>query len=232
MIDGPFFGKRMRGDVRLDAAIVVDAGDAAFGDLANDYGVETPLLENVEHFALAALLGDQQHALLRFAEHDFVRRHASFALGNSVEIDLDAGAAARSHFHGGASEAGGAHVLNRDDRAGLHGFEAGFEEKFLHEGVADLHVRAFLFRLFREFGRSEKGRTVNSVAARFCADVDHGIANAFRFGEKNFFFLGDAESERVDEGILRVARLEGDFAADGRNTEAISVAADAADDAI
>src|SRR5213592_2671142 len=156
MVDRTFFRERMRGNFRGDAAIVVDAGDAAFGDLAHNDGVEAPLLENGQDFMLQAVFGDQEHALLRFAEHDFVRRHAGFTLRNFGEIDFDAGAAARSHFHRGASESGCAHVLYRDDRACLHGFKAGFEQQFLHEGVADLHVRAFLLRLFGEFGGGEQ----------------------------------------------------------------------------
>ncbi len=156
IVNGPFFGERMRGDFRGDSAVVVDAGDATFGDLADDDGVETPLLENGKHFVLAALFGDQQHALLRFAEHDFVGRHTSFALRDFGEIDFDAGAATRSHFHSGAGEAGGAHVLNRDNCASLHGFEAGLKQKFLHEGIADLHVRALLLGLFGELRGGEE----------------------------------------------------------------------------
>jgi len=116
----------------------------------------SPHFLKTEHFALAALFGDEEHALLRFTEHDFVRRHAGFALGNFSEIDLDASAAARSHFHGGAGKAGGAHVLNGHHSASLHGFEAGFEEKLFHEGIADLHIRALLLRLFGELGGGQQ----------------------------------------------------------------------------
>ena len=59
-----------------------------------------------------------------------------------------------------------------------------------------------------------------------------GIADAFCLGEKNFFLARDAERERVDERILRVARLEADFAADGGHAEAVPVVADAADDTV
>src|SRR5262249_55538518 len=69
-------------------------------------------------------------------------------------------------------------------------------------------------------------------AAGFCPDVDDGIADSLRFREKNFFFARDAERERVDERILRVARLETDFAADRRHAETIAVEADTANDAI
>src|SRR5206468_7306606 len=74
--------------------------------------------------------------------------------------------------------------------------------------------------------------SVNPVAARFCADVNHRIAGTFGFGEKDFFFFGDTERERVDERILRIARLEADFAADGGNAETVSVTSDAANDAV
>ena len=142
MVDRTFFGERMRGNFRGDLAVIQNFRDAAVGDRADNDGVESPLFENVEDFALASFFRDEQHALLRFAEHDFVRRHAGFALRNFGEIDFDAGAAARRHFHRRAGEPGGAHVLNRDDRARLHGFEAGFEQQLFHERVAHLHVRA------------------------------------------------------------------------------------------
>src|SRR6266481_123031 len=44
-------------------------------DLANGHRVESPLFEDTKHFLLASLFRDQQHALLRFAEHDLVRGH-------------------------------------------------------------------------------------------------------------------------------------------------------------
>src|SRR5437660_1057950 len=107
-----------------------------------------------------------------------------------------------------------------------------FEKKLLHERVADLHVGAFLLRLLGEFSGGEQRGTMNSVAARFCPDVNHRIADAFGFGKKDFFLFGNAERERIDERILRIARLEGNFAADGGNAETVSVASDAANDAV
>ena len=73
---------------------------------------------------------------------------------------------------------------------------------------------------------------MNSVAACFCADVDHGIADAFGFGEKNFFLFGDAECESIDERILRIARFEADFAANRRDAKTISVASDSTNYAV
>jgi len=73
---------------------------------------------------------------------------------------------------------------------------------------------------------------VNPVATCFCADVDHRIADAFRFGEENLFLFGDAQRERIDQRILRVARLKADLAADGGNAETISVTPDSTNYAV
>ncbi len=134
--------------------------------------------KTAKDFGFAAALGDQQHALLRFAEHHFVGGHAGFALRHAVEFDFDAHAAARSHFAGGAGEAGGAHILNADDRAGGHGFEASFEQKFFEEGIAHLHVGTLLLRFFGEFGGGQQRSAVNAVAPGLGADVDDRIAFA------------------------------------------------------
>src|SRR5437762_4728261 len=68
---------------------------------------------------------------------------------------------------------------------------------------------------------------MNAVAAGFCADINHGIARAFGFGEKQILFARDAESQRVDQRILRVAWLESDFSSDRGDTKTVAVASDA-----
>src|SRR5580700_11380304 len=123
IVDGAFFGERVRGNLGDDIAVIFHDEEAAGGDFTDYRGIEAPLFEDAENFVLAAFFGDEEHALLGFAEHDFVGAHAGFALGNSGEIDFNAGAAAGGHFAGGAGEAGSPHVLDGDDSAGLHGFE-------------------------------------------------------------------------------------------------------------
>ena len=88
---------------------------------------------------LAALLDDEQHALLRLRQHDLVRRHPGLALRHVRHVDLDADAAARAHLAGGAREARGAHVLDADERVGPHHLEACLEQELLDEGVSHLH---------------------------------------------------------------------------------------------
>ena len=62
--------------------------------------IQPPFLENPEHFLLAPLLRDQQHAFLRFAEHDLVGTHAGLALWHAIEFNLNPHSAASAHFAG------------------------------------------------------------------------------------------------------------------------------------
>ena len=110
-------------------------------------GIESPFLEDAENFFFAALLGHQQHAFLRFAQHDLVRGHAGFALRHQVEFDFQANAAPPAHLASGAGQPGRAHILNADDGAGLHGFQTGFEQQLFQEWIADLHVGALRLRM-------------------------------------------------------------------------------------
>ena len=176
-----------------------DAQQTILGDAPDFHRVESPLGEYFEHFLLAAALGHEQHALLRFAEHHFVRRHAGFALRHARQFDLDAQAAARGHFARRAREPRGAHVLNRDDRAGVHRFEARLQQQLFHERIAHLHVGPLLLRLFREFRGREQRCAVNAVAPGFRADVNDGIAHAARLREKQIFLFRDAQRQNVDE---------------------------------
>ena len=179
-------------------------------------------------FLLAAFLRHQQHALLRFAQHDLVSRHAGFALRHEVEFDFSADVAARAHLAGGAGQPGGAHVLYADDGAGLHGFEAGFEQKLFEKRIAHLHVGPLGFGGLAEFFAGHGG-AVNAVAPGLRADVNHGIAFARGLGVKNLIAPDQSQSERIHQRIARVARLELGLAAEVGDAEAISVRGDPAD---
>ena len=140
LVNWGVIGERVVGDLSHYIAVLEHAHFGIIGDVADFHCVESPLLENTEDFLLTALLRHQQHALLRFTEHDFVRRHAGLALRHAIEFDFDSDTATRAHLTGRASQTGGAHVLYGDDCAGLHGFKAGFEQKLFEEGIAHLHV--------------------------------------------------------------------------------------------
>ena len=155
-----------------------------------------------------------------------------FALRHARQIDFDSYAAARSHFGTRAGEPGSAHVLNRDHRAGTHRFKTRFQQQLLHERIAHLHVRTLLLRFLAEFRGGKKRRAMNSVASCFRAHVNHRIADAARAREKKFLAARNSERERVDQRIIRIARLENHFAAHGGHAETISVKSDAANHAV
>ena len=95
--------------------------------------------------------------------------------GTYCKIDFDAGARAAAHLARRTREAGGAHVLDADDRAGLHRFQARFEQQFLQERIAHLHVGPLLLGFLGELGRRH-GCAVDPVAAGFCANVNDRVA--------------------------------------------------------
>ena len=165
---------------------------------------------------------------MRLAKHDFVRRHPRFALRYFRQIDLNAGASARGHLRRRTSQSRRAHVLNRHHRAGLHRFQASFEQKLFHERIANLNVGPLLLRFFGELGGSQQRSAVYAVATRFRADINHRIPSAFRFGEKQIFFFGDAQSQGVHQRILRIARLEANLAPNRRHAETIAIIRDPA----
>ena len=171
-----------------------------------------------------------EHALLAFRQHHLIGAHALFAHRHLVEIQLDAEIAAGAHFDGRTGEAGGAHVLDRDDGTGLHQFQAGFQQAFFGERITDLNRGALFFDRVVEFRRGH-GRAADAVAAGLGAEIDDGKADAFGLGQEDRVGFGKAGGEGIDQAVAVVAGMELDFAADGRNAEGVAVAADAGDDA-
>jgi hypothetical protein len=70
---------------------------------------------------------------------------------------------------------------------------------------------------------------VDAVAAGFSADINYRIADPSGFGEKDVFLSRDAEGERVNQRILRVTRLEANFAANRGHPKGVAVISDATD---
>ena len=230
IVERSFVGQRAIRNLRHHLAVILHPQDAVAVTLPHRHRVQSPLVEDGEHFGFAAFVGHQQHALLRFRQHDLVRRHAGFALRHVLQIDFDARARAAAHLAGGAREPGGAHVLNADDGAGLHRFQTGFEQKLFEKRIAHLHVRTLLLGLLGELGRRHR-RAVNAVAAGLRADVNHRVADAGGLAVEDFVLAEHAQRERVHQRIAVVAIFENALAADGGDTEAVPVMRDARNNA-
>ena len=226
-VEGGFVGELARGDFHGDFVTFANAHHAVIIHDA-DMGVgEIPFFKDGADFVFLAFFDDDEHAFLGFGEQDFVGGHAGFAFRHEVDVDFNACAATAGGFAGRAGEAGGAHVLDAGDASAGEKFKAGFEEKFFSEGVADLNGGAVFLGFLSEFARSEGG-TGEAVTARFGADIEYRVTHALGGSAGDLLVLEDAKAEDVDEWIARVAVVEIDLAADGRDADAISVVGDAA----
>ena len=172
-------------------------------------------------------LDDEQHALLRFGEHDLVRRHAGLALRH-VLTSISMPTPPRAPISQVEQVRPAAPMSCTPISASVcHQLEARLEQQLLHERIADLHRRPLLRRLLVELRRRHR-RAVDAVAAGPGADVVDGVAEPAGLALDERVGLGDAEAEHVDQRVAGVAALEHDLAADGRDADAVAVAGDAA----
>ena len=171
---------RRFGDQRPDRDFAGDLSSApqhqppGVGDPADHREVQLPFLEDVASRGLAAGAQDHQHALLAFAQHDFVGRHATLAHRYPVEIELDAEPALARHLDRGRRQPGRPHVLDRDDCVLFHQFQTGFDQQFLGEWIADLHGRPLFAGIGTELGGGHR-RAMNAVAPGLGPDIDHKV---------------------------------------------------------
>jgi hypothetical protein len=84
-------GERLGWNVRHHGAVILHPHPPIGGHFTDVNRVEIPLVEDALDFALAAALDDEQHALLRFGQHDLVRRHTGLTLRHHCDIDFDPG---------------------------------------------------------------------------------------------------------------------------------------------
>ena len=225
-VERGFVGELARGDFDGDIVAFADAHHAVVVDHA-DVGVgEIPFFKDGADFVFLAFFDDDEHAFLGLGEQDFVGGHAGLAFRHEVDIDFNACAATAGGFAGRAGEACGAHVLDTRDAAAGEEFEAGLEKEFFAEGVADLYGRSVFLGFLGEFAGSEGGAG-EAVTTGFGSDIENGISHALGGSACDLLMLEDAEAEDIDERITRVAVVEIDLAADGRDANAIAVVGDA-----
>ncbi len=149
---------------------------------------------------------------------------------DAIKFDFDSGAATRAHFAGRAGQPRSAHVLDSNDRASLHRFQAGFEQQFLEERISHLNIRPLRFRPFAELLARHR-RAVDTVASSLRAYINYGISFARSAPVKNLIAADQPKSKRVHQRIAGVARLEFHLAAKIRNAKTVAVRSDARDHA-
>jgi hypothetical protein len=120
---------------------------------------------------------------------------------------VEAEFAARAHLAGGAGEAGRAHVLNAEHRAGPW-LRGRLRAEAFHEGVAHLDVGALLFGAFGELLAEAMVAPWMPSRPVFSADVDDGVADAGGLGVEDLVATDQAERKGIHQRVAGVAGLE------------------------
>ena len=132
---------------------------------------------------------------------------------------------------GSAGQPGRAQILDGGNAGELVEPQARLGQQLLEEWVADLDGRPALGGPLVHLDRGE-GRPVNAVASGVGADQEHDVTGPIRAGTAQPVVRNQADAHGVDDGVVGVAAIEMDLAADGRAAEAIAVAADPGDHAV
>ena len=199
--------------------------------LADLHSVELPALEDAFDVALPAGAREDEHPLLRFAEHHLVRRHTLGAARDDVDIDAHAHAALGRHLARRAGEARGAEILDRLDRVHGDEFERRLHEELFEERIAHLHRRPLRVVSRTELERREQRCAGDAIAAGVRSDEVHRAPRTSRVREAQAVALDEADAHRVHEGVVLVAALERYVARDVGDADAVAVRTDTADDA-
>lgn len=227
-IERRLVGKRFGWNLGSDAPVIADAHDAVVGYATNFRARHVPLIENFAHDIFLAAFGDDQHSLLRFAQKNFIRRHARLAFWNFGEVDLNSSTATAGRFAGGTSQPGRAHVLNSGDCVAGQKFQTCLEQKLFLERIAHLDGGTILLRFFGQLSRRE-GRAGQSITSSLRTDVENRIAHAARGATCELFVSQNAETENIDQRIAFETFVEINFAADRWNADAVAVVRNAGD---
>ena len=230
VVERRLVGERAERDVAHHLAPVAQHHPPGIGDVADHREIQLPFAEDRLRRRLSAGLQHHEHPLLAFRQHHLVGGHADLALRHVVHHQLDADAALAGHLDAGGGEAGGAHVLDRDDRVGRHQLQTGLDQQLFGEGVADLHGGPLRLRVLAEV-RARHGRAVDAVAAGLGPHIDDRVANAGGRRIEDAVGVGHADGHRVDQDVAVIGGVEVHLAADGGHADAVAIAADAVDDA-
>ncbi len=221
---------RPRGYVHHALAVPVDVQPPGVGHLADDDGLDVPLLADRHERVDVGGLDDRHHPLLRLAHQDLLGRERGVAQRHPVELDVHPAVTGGGELGGRAGQPGTAEVLDAGDHAGGEELEGALDEELLHEGVPDLDARALGRPTLVEGLAREDGHPADAVAAGARAVQHHLVAGAGRVGEVEVLVAQHADAESVDERVAGVGLVEDGLTADVGQAEAVAVAADTGHD--
>ena len=95
-----FFGERFRWNFRGNRPVVSHAHHTVACDATDFRAGHVPFVKDFTDKIFFSPASDDQHSLLRFAQENFVRGHAGFALGHFGQINLDAASGSAGGFAG------------------------------------------------------------------------------------------------------------------------------------
>ena len=186
--------------------------------------------KSVDTSALVLFLRDDQHPLLRLAEHDLVPASYPTRAVAPRHVDLDAGAAPRRALDHRARQPGRAKVLQPNDPVAVSAASSrqASISSFSRKGLPTCTA-----------GRSSSKRASRSVRWRAVApwmpsrpgvgaDEDERVADARSpCARMSLSLRRHADAHRVHQRVAIVGAGEPDLAADGRDAEAVAIATDA-----
>ena len=132
----------------------------------------------------------------------------------------------RSQLAGCAGNTRSAQVLNTLNHGALEQLQAALNQNLLSEGVAHLNSGTLRGLGVIERLRSQHRRATNAVATGARTEKDHLVAHARCVCQTYVLVTHDAHSQCVNQRICLVAGIELDLAADVRQAQGVTVAAD------
>ena len=208
----------------------VDARPLLRDDFADGSGLDVPRCATLEHRRDLFGADGKHHALLRFGDPDFPRRHTRLLERHPLQVDARAAAAVERQLADDAREPAAAEVLHPGQQPGAVQLETEMHQRLLRYGVAQLYRADVALGARFQLARRE-GDAVDAVATGPPASEDVDVARATGTAVNQLALRHDANTADVHERVAGVARVERYLPCDGRDADAVAVVADARDDA-
>ena len=158
-------GHGARVDVDDPLPEVVDGQAARSVDLADDGGLDVPLVDDGHELLELVGRDDGHHALLGLAHEDLAGGEGRVAQQDPLQVHVHAAVAVGGQLGSGAGDAGGPQVLDAQHEAAVEQLQAALDEDLLHEGVAHLDAGALGGHAVLEGLRGQDGGSADAIPA-------------------------------------------------------------------